>query len=80
MIFLSFSSLILKYINGFCATHWELFATKNYFDDSGDFISTFVGFPMLVNSWIIVFGMFLNVLKVALFSKSENKTKRTKKE
>ena len=40
-----------------CRQYWIYFATKNYFDDNGFFISFFISIPMLIITAIqIVYG------------------------
>ncbi len=50
-----------EYLNRLGAEHWESFATQNYFDDKGIFVSLMLSGPLLV----ISFGMLIAFLREA---------------
>jgi len=48
-----------EWLNRLGSTHWRSFATQNYFDERGVFISVLFSAPLLV----IAFGLLINALR-----------------
>ena len=43
-----------QYLNSYGAQNWEQFATQNYFDSKGFFISMMFSFPLLLMAILIL--------------------------
>ena len=48
-----------QYINSYAAIHWESFATQNYFDQNGIFLSIMLCAPLLINSLGLLISLVL---------------------
>ncbi|KAI9490546.1 transmembrane protein 18-domain-containing protein [Zychaea mexicana] len=43
---------LVKPLNGLCKTHWEEFASADYFDESGLFIVSVYALPLVFNAFV----------------------------
>ncbi|XP_018649386.1 hypothetical protein Smp_104000.1 [Schistosoma mansoni] len=57
------------WINEFAANNWNLFATEQYFDSYGYFISCIWNVPVILNSLLIVLLLVLQINSLIIQSK-----------
>lgn len=68
-----------EYINRFGAMHWQEFATQNYFDERGVFISIMLCAPLLLDSFIML-SMFVKEAGQLLIQVKRTEIQRKQKQ
>jgi len=76
--FLLFMAYMSETLNSWCQTNWQKFASMNYFDHTGTFISFLYSFPILVNA-IIVLICFLVIMSDLLVKVKRAELRQKKK-
>lgn len=57
MLFIAVLVRSTEYLNQYASVHWQEFATQNYFDPSGLFLSIMLCGPLLVDAFIMLFRL-----------------------
>jgi len=82
VIMLVFVGIVVRsaeYINHWAAREWRSFATQNYFDRQGIFISIFLCAPLLIDSFIMLV-MFLREAADLLIQVKRSELKKKNKD
>jgi hypothetical protein len=83
LVIITLAVSLLERINRWCAGHWQSFATQDYFDQSGWFLTIVVAVPLMLIGVLILFraiydasSLLIQVKKMQFTQEQKEKQKK----